>query len=637
MKNREKNEGVYEAQNKLINRRRIILRELQQRLLWFITLRWWVPPAIVAGVFAARALGFEFAAGEVILVSVFILAYNVAFHFWSYRIAGDLVEHENYIIRFTYYQVVLDYVAMFLLIHLTGGAASPFIFFFIFHIIFASILLPPTSSFVFAAIAGVGMIVVAVAEYMQWVPHHPVVFRDASINLASQPVHVAVELAFFNTSVFVTAFFATAIVRMLRKRILRLRKLSETLYEVNKKLNALFSMVQAIGATRNREKVFDTVTRELAQVMEVDGISIKLLDNDGKTLRYKASYGLPEELIKDKAVNLSNSKINRRIIEGEPYVTGSVARRGIFQFGEDLAAAGIDSALFVPLSMEDKVIGILGAYCQRTEYFSGDDVEFFQLAAGLVAIAIDNATAYEAIEQFNEERSRFMMRVAHNLRAPLAAMLSILETVREEYHGELNNDQKEYLRRVDRRARTMISMINELLTLARNRAQIRKPRFERIDLKTLTGRLKRTFQDEAAERKLRLVINLPDGVPDIRGDFEMVEQMMENLISNAIKYTPSGGKVEVCFSKGNGGTVCIEVKDDGIGIPKEDMKRLFTEFFRAENAKTVEEVGTGLGLAVVKEIVDKHGGRIIVESEEGLGTLFAVYLPQAEKEENNDE
>ncbi len=107
--------------------------------------------------------------------------------------------------------------------------------------------------------------------------------------------------------------------------------------------------------------------------------------------------------------------------------------------------------------------------------------------------------------------------------------------------------------------------------------------------------------------------------------------MLENLVSNAIKYTPGKGNVSVVFSPGtNGaGTIRIEIRDNGIGIPKADMCRLFTEFFRAENAKAVEEVGTGLGLAIVKDIVDQHKGRILVESEEGLGTIFVIYLPVA--------
>jgi anti-sigma regulatory factor (Ser/Thr protein kinase) len=106
----------------------------------------------------------------------------------------------------------------------------------------------------------------------------------------------------------------------------------------------------------------------------------------------------------------------------------------------------------------------------------------------------------------------------------------------------------------------------------------------------------------------------------------MIEQLLENLVSNGIKYTASGGKVCVTFSKG-AGNVRIEVGDTGIGIPSADLPNLYKEFYRSDSAKAIEAHGTGLGLPIVKEIVDKHGGRIMVESEEGLGTIFVVYLP----------
>jgi signal transduction histidine kinase len=177
----------------------------------------------------------------------------------------------------------------------------------------------------------------------------------------------------------------------------------------------------------------------------------------------------------------------------------------------------------------------------------------------------------------------------------------------------------------------MLSIISELMTLAMNRGEKQQIAYGPIDLTVLTRRIRRTFQEEAAKKEIALQVVLPRGIPDIWGDFEMIEQMLENLVSNAIKYTLVGGKVCVAFSLGTNGTVRIEVNDSGIGIPKHEMPRLFTEFFRAENARAVEEHSTGLGLAIVKEIVNQHRGRILVESEEGLGTIFVVHLPIAYK------
>jgi signal transduction histidine kinase len=309
-----------------------------------------------------------------------------------------------------------------------------------------------------------------------------------------------------------------------------------------------------------------------------------------------------------------------------------VTKGEMFQFGEDLAAVQLQSVLFVPLKVEDKIIGILGAYCTHPERFGKKEVDFFQLAAGLVAIALENARSYEAIEKLIGERSRFMTRVAHNLRAPLAAVLGILEVVQGGYLGRLSDSQREHLQQVDRRAQMMISLINELLTLARSRSERQKITIEQINLKELAGRIQRAFQAKAVEKKVNLGVTIPDNLPEIWADDVMIEQLLENLVSNAIKYTPSGGRVWLAFSTGTNGTVRVEVSDNGIGIPKADIPNLFKEFFRTENAKAVEEIGTGLGLAIVKAIVDLHGGRIRVESEEGLGTIFVVHLPITQKE-----
>jgi signal transduction histidine kinase len=316
------------------------------------------------------------------------------------------------------------------------------------------------------------------------------------------------------------------------------------------------------------------------------------------------------------------------VIQGEPFVTGQVTASEMFQFGEALSEAHFQSVLFVPLNLEGRVIGILGAYCEKADRFGTEEVNFFRLTARLVAVAVENARAYEAVTAMSQERTWFMMKVAHNLRAPLAGMLSILEVVRDGYLGPINDSQSEYLRRLDRRARTMLALVNELMALSRNRQRREADPAAATELTVLARRVQRTFQDKAAEKRIGFQVSLVEGLPDVRGRLETVEQMLENLVSNAIKYTPADGSVEVRFARANG-TVRIEVSDTGIGIPVEDRAKLFTEFFRAENAKAMEEVGTGLGLAIVKDIVDQLGGRIFMESEQGVGTIFVVHLPIA--------
>jgi len=618
--------GPLDVPAELYKRKRIILGELKERTLWFIKLRWGVPLGIAIGTVLARWVGVEFDAPALLGIAGFILGYNIIFYRVSRRIEAEGYRKGD-IEHFTYWQVGFDYGTMFLLIHFTGGIASPFIFFFIFHITFSAIFLPRRSTYTFAVITAAGMGLIAAAEYLGWIPHHDLLFQGKAIELAQQPFHRLVIFGFFSGFVFITAITITAVMRMLEKRILDLAELTEAVTELNSKLNILYATTQAIGSKQHLEEVFRIVCSELADVMGVQAISVKLLSENGKFLEFAAAHGLPEGILKHKVVEVAKSPLNRRVIEGEPFVTGHVTHRESFQFGEDLEAAHLQSIQFVPLIVEGRVIGILGAYSTRAEQFSLDDLNFFRQAAGLVAIAIENARSYEAIEKLNQERTRFMNRVAHNLRAPLAAMTSMLEVIRDGDMGGMNETSRDYLNRLDRRVKGMLLMINELLTLAKSQSSQPQTEYKPVNLKLIASRIQQTFQEEVDKKKVAFEVTLPRDLPEIKGDPELVEQLFENLISNAIKYTPEGGRVGMKFWTETDGTVRIVVSDNGIGIPKSEMPRLFTHFFRASNVQEV--IGTGLGLAIVKEIVAKHGGQIQVESEEGIGTTFVISLPVA--------
>jgi len=210
-------------------------------------------------------------------------------------------------------------------------------------------------------------------------------------------------------------------------------------------------------------------------------------------------------------------------------------------------------------------------------------------------------------------------------------MTSMFEVIQDGYIGQVNETVRQHLSRIERRVQGMLLTINELMTLAKSQNKQRKVEPKEIDLKGIASRIQQTFQDEANKKRLTFEVTLPGDLPKMKGDQEMIEQMFENLVSNAIKYTPDGGRVGMTFWPGMSGTIRIVVSDNGIGIPKDELNHLFTEFFRGSNAQTI--IGTGLGLATVKEIVDRHGGQIQVESEEGFGTTFIVHLPVSKEEE----
>ena len=610
-------------------RTRVLLGELKDRSLWFVKVRWWVPPAILAGLCLAWITGLGMTVWPLLCTAAFILCYNLALSHWHRRFAHEpALQSENTLRRFTQWQVILDYLAMFVFVHFTGGVSSPFIFFFIFHLIFASILLKHHVAHAFAAAAALGMGILALGESLGFLERHALRFRGEPIHPADLPLSLLVKWALFTASAFISTLATTNIMEMVRRRILNLADLSTSVMVLNGKLDSLRRITRSMVSTRRLDPVLDRVCEDLTRVMGMQGVSVKLLSRDGKRLRFAASYGLRTEIPANHEIDIEKSPVNRCIIDGEPYLSGNVKSEELALLGENLNRDLIRSILFVPLHGENRVIGILGAYCRHPDRFDEEDVEFFRLAAELSGIAVENAHAYESVESMARERKRFLLRAAHNLRAPLVAVVSNIEVLKGGYLGALNDAQQEHLHRIDRRTRSMITLIGELLALADHEARETEKARRPESLVELAERIRRTFQDRASKKGIRLEVETLGILNPFPCHLETLEQILENLVANAINYGREGGRVGVTFQDDPGGGVEIRVEDDGIGIPEKDLPRIFDEFFRAPNAKANVRHGTGLGLAIVKESVERYGGRIVVESEEGEGTRFHLHLPR---------
>lgn len=597
---------------------------------WPVRIRWGVAAGLLAAVLATQAAGVVFSARAFILVAVFLFLANLCICRLFSLPAGLCSRPRREHLRLVAWQAGIDGAAVWALAYFSGGVTSPLAAGFLLPVFFVAVLLPARPAYGFCAALLAALSFMALAEFYGWLPHQSLSYQGADLVPAAHPMRTLASVGALAAAAFLTTGLLASAGGGFARQGPGAERPRQTEAAFSRQLQGVFSILEAIGSVRDLNRVLETAVSEVALVMRIKGVSVKLLSEDGKYLRYAAAFGLPERMVREKVVEVARSPLNKRVIEGEPFVTGQVTATEMFQFGETLSEAHFQSVLFVPLNLEGRVIGILGAYCEKPDRFDAEEVNFFRLTARLVAIAVENARAYEAVTAMSGERTWFMMKVAHNLRAPLAGMLSILEVVRDGYLGPINDDQSEYLRRLDRRARTMLALVNELMALSRNR-QRRKVDLGVTELAALARRVQRTFQDKAAEKRIGFKVSLSTDLPDVRGRLETVEQMLENLVSNAIKYTAADGSVEVRFTRANG-TVRIEVSDTGIGIPTADRPKLYTEFFRAENAKAMEEIGTGLGLAIVKEIVDQLGGRIFMESEEGVGTIFVVHLPTAPAE-----
>lgn len=229
----------------------------------------------------------------------------------------------------------------------------------------------------------------------------------------------------------------------------------------------------------------------------------------------------------------------------------------------------------------------------------------------------------EEVERLNQFKTQFMLTVAHELRSPVGGSQSLIRTLVKGLAGELNDRQKDILNRIEIRLDLLMSLIDDLLALAETKAVEIERLVEDVPLNAVLSRLIDRYKDDASHKSIDLSLEIPAGELIVQATPDGLEKIFSNLVGNAIKYTPEGGKVSV-FVVDTNNLIQVKVTDTGIGIAQEDIDKLGEEFFRTRNAREAGIKGTGLGLSIVKQLVDHFGGSMHVESQLGQGTTFTL-------------
>lgn len=237
--------------------------------------------------------------------------------------------------------------------------------------------------------------------------------------------------------------------------------------------------------------------------------------------------------------------------------------------------------------------------------------------------AAELARAKDEMERLDEFKTVYTTMVAHELRAPVTALQSFLLSMLKGYVPE--DQQKEILARAVDRVHELLDLVNDLLNLAAVREELAASKHALIHLVEMLHKVLPLFKVQAEEKGIELEINV-QGNPEVRANEDQMVQVWTNLISNAIKYTPEHGRVSVSLEERDGWAIG-QVKDTGIGIAPEHQEKIFSDFYRTPEAKEFSRLGTGLGLTLVKKVIEAHAGTIGFESESGKGTAFRFRLP----------
>jgi signal transduction histidine kinase len=230
------------------------------------------------------------------------------------------------------------------------------------------------------------------------------------------------------------------------------------------------------------------------------------------------------------------------------------------------------------------------------------------------------------LKAMDRMKSDFVAMVSHELRAPLTSVEQQLSVILAGIIGEVNERQKEMLGRAKERTHALLTLINDLLDLSKIEAGFVIQKKEPTQITEVLEKVIELLRHEAEKKNISLRLSFDPGLLQVMADRGNMEEVFINLVSNGIKYTSEGGSVSLS-ARIEGSHLCVEVSDNGIGISAEDLPRIFDKFYRVKNAQTRKITGTGLGLPIVKGILEAHLGSIEAESQPGIGSKFRVYLP----------
>jgi len=282
--------------------------------------------------------------------------------------------------------------------------------------------------------------------------------------------------------------------------------------------------------------------------------------------------------------------------------------------------------MLIPIHYKERMVGLLCLRSNRELSSHPDSVQFAGRLANHAAVAIENARLYEQVREANQAKSEFISCVSHELRTPMTSIRGYAEMLEKGMVGPLSSQQTEFIRTIRRNAERMQVLVSDLQDVSRiETGQMRLEMGSVTVADALDSALQAT-QAQIQARSQHLTVDMPDDPPPVHADRARLAQILINLLSNAYKYTPKGGHIGV-RAQVQGEYVQCAVSDTGVGISPQDQKCLFTKFFRSEDPAVRETTGTGLGLCIVKSLVELQGGEIEVESELGKGTTVTFTVP----------
>jgi signal transduction histidine kinase/CheY-like chemotaxis protein len=425
------------------------------------------------------------------------------------------------------------------------------------------------------------------------------------------------------------------LVRSLRYAIQR-QKIEEVLKSHNKELSILREISETILGSLDLRSVLESILEKTMLSGSFDLGNIRLLDRSGQMLELVTTRGYrdPKNVLShrrlSRAEDRASSTFGKRIFT-EPCVEENVqGRTGL----RTLRKEGVQSLIAVPIRAEGEVLGIIQLGGREQRKFRPEEVNLLATIGNQMGVAVQRAQLYEEtkrqaveLEKANKLQADFTAMIAHDLRSPLMNIMGTAEVMTEGMFGPVSEEQKRWLAKIRGNSRALMDLVSDFLDVTKLEAGYVDVRKEAVELRRLIQKSVEDYAVLAQDKKIALTANVEPALPTINVDPRRLDQVLTNLISNALKFTAEGGKVEVGGARVNATQANVWVRDSGNGIPADELGHLFAKYRQCSNARVSDQKGTGLGLVICKMIVEAHGGKIWVESQEGKGSTFYFSLP----------
>ena len=429
-------------------------------------------------------------------------------------------------------------------------------------------------------------------------------------------------------------------------------ELNKTQEELDKRVVGLYTLQKIshlISTTLDEEEIFNRIKKALIIELGFDRGLILLFDKD-KNFFWKMNLGFSQQELDQFKNTITNDKLFSRAIENSRLVSSI----NLSESNRNKASEIFGSASFVicPILTQDGIIGIifLGNKSQATTLTQGDE-ELISIFATQLGQSIQNARlfeqvykshqnlevtvknrtkeladALEKVQKISKMKSDFVSAVSHELRTPLTSVKGYASILMSGKMGQIPESVKERLGKINKHSDNLVKLINDLLDISRIESGKVTMKISTINLNNLVENITDLLMPQIKEKQIELSAQLSNKLPAVLADSSQIERVFINLLSNAVKFTPIKGKISIAVRE-NKDYIEISVSDSGIGITQEDIGHVFEEFYRIDNTVNEKVKGTGLGLPLVKQIVEAHKGKIWVTSKLNEGSSFSFTLP----------